>query len=207
MSKVIDVSGERFGQLTCIRKMYVKNKNSYWLCKCDCGKETIVSLNNLRRLHTKSCGCYKEERIKRQNGLCNTRIYHIYYGVKQRCYNQNAKNYKNYGGRGITMCDEWRNNFKAFYDWSMSHGYSYDLTIDRVDVNGNYEPSNCRWVDMKTQQNNRRNNHFITCDGVTKTISEWSDVLNINKETIRYNINKNSNYIYDKLNGGGLYHV
>ena len=96
---------------------------------------------------------------------------------------------------------------KHFYDWSMSHGYSYDLTIDRVDVNGNYEPSNCRWVDMKTQQNNRRNNHFITCNGVTKTISEWSDILNINKETIRYNINKNSNYIYDKLNGGGLYHV
>ena len=120
-----------------------------------------------------------------KDGRKGTRLYSIYRGMTTRCYNSNTPNYKRYGARGITMCDEWKDNFQTFYDWAMSHGYSDELTIDRIDNNGNYEPSNCRWITVKEQNRNKRNVKFITYGGKTQTIPEWTKELHLGKETIR----------------------
>lgn len=116
-----------------------------------------------------------------------TKLYYIYHNIKTRCYNKKANNYKYYGAKGITVCDEWLNSFIAFQDWSYSNGYTegQGLSIDRIDVNGNYEPSNCRWVDNKTQANNRTNNHYIMYKGKSKTLAQWSEELKINRQTLR----------------------
>ena len=119
-----------------------------------------------------------------------TRLYRIWANIKTRCYNSNIPNYKRYGGRGITMCEEWKNNFQSFYDWSMSHGYSDELTLDRIDNDGNYEPSNCRWVTMKEQDNHRSNNVILTLNGESHTIPEWSEILGIKQHVIRNRINR-----------------
>lgn len=123
------------------------------------------------------------------HGLSHSRIYNTYHSMKQRCYNPSHKSYHNYGGRGIKVCEEWLNDFQAFYDWSMSHGYSDDLTIDRKDNNGNYCPENCRWATYKEQSNNVRTNHIITYKDETHTLKEWSEILNINHNTLYRRIN------------------
>lgn len=123
------------------------------------------------------------------HGKHGTRIYSIFSDMKTRCYNKNYKKYKNYGGRGIKICDEWLNDFQSFYSWAMSNGYKDNLTIDRIDVNGNYEPSNCRWITIEEQQNNRRETIRVTYKNVTRTLSQWGEILNINRKTLwaRYN--------------------
>lgn len=113
------------------------------------------------------------------------RLYKIYQGMKERCYNKNKSNYKNYGGRGIVICDEWLKDYKTFKKWALNNGYSNNLTIDRIDNNGNYEPNNCRWATFKQQQNNKRNNHYIEYNGETKTLKEWSEYYNLNVDTLR----------------------
>ena len=120
-----------------------------------------------------------------KHGLRKTRLYRIWANIKTRCYNQNDPHFKRWGARGITVCDEWKNDFKSFYDWSMSNGYSDELTIDRIDNNGNYEPSNCRWVSVYEQNKNKRNVKFITYNGKTQSIVEWTHELGLGKETIR----------------------
>jgi hypothetical protein len=117
-------------------------------------------------------------------GISHTRLYNIWLKLKAKCYRITDDHYKWYGGRGITVCDEWKNDFKAFYDWAMSNGYADDLTIDRIDNNGNYCPSNCRWVDMKTQCNNRRSNILVTVDGKTLNIQQWSELTGIKYHTL-----------------------
>ena len=120
-----------------------------------------------------------------KHGLRNTRLYRIWANIKTRCYNENDPHFERWGKRGIKMCDEWRNDFKVFYDWSMSHGYSDELTIDRIDNDGNYEPQNCRWTTIKEQNKNKRNVKYITYAGKTQTIPEWTKELRLGKETIR----------------------
>ena len=175
-----DLTGKKFGRLTVIKKVGMnKNYISKWLCKCDCGNEIVVYRNNLsiNSTRTVSCGCWKKEHIVKHNKH-RTKLYTVYLSMKQRCYNSNNPAYSYYGGRGIKICDEWLNNFINFYNWSIENGYKDGLSIDRIDVNGNYEPNNCRWVTQKVQMNNTRRNHYITNKGETHTISEWSRILN-----------------------------
>lgn len=124
------------------------------------------------------------------HGLRYTRIYRIWCNMKRRCYNKNDKSYKAYGGRGITVCDEWKFDFLSFYNWAIESGYNDKLTIDRINVNGNYEPCNCRWLDSKSQCNNKSNNHFITFNGETHTMKQWAEKMGISYQTLAQRINK-----------------
>lgn len=186
MGALKDISGQKFGRLTALHRLHNTKGRVKWLCICDCGNLTEVVSTHLYSNHTKSCGCLNREPTKghTKHGKKNTRLYHVWIGMKQRCYNKNHKHYKHYGGRGIAVCSEWVDDFQAFYDWSINNGYEDNLTIDRMDVNGNYEPSNCRWVTMEQQNNNRRNTVYLTYNGKTQTMKEWSKELNVNVKTL-----------------------
>ena len=159
MSGLIDLTGQRFGRLTVVSRAENRGNQTRWLCKCDCGNEKIIAGNALKSGVTLSCGCYHKEvtgKIRRTHGGTGTRLHSIWQNMKARCYRESAREYENYGGRGITICDEWRNDYKAFHDWAVENGYADNLTIDRKNVNGNYEPSNCRWITNEEQQRNKR---------------------------------------------------
>ena len=184
---LIDLTGQRFGLLTVLKRHGHSGNEVTWLCKCDCGKESVVMGEALRRGKTKSCGCLRRLHIVEANtkhGLVHTPLYRIWSNAKSRCFDVNCKSYKNYGGRGITVCDEWKDDFQAFYDWAMANGYKEGLSIDRIDNNGNYEPSNCRWTTVKEQSNNRRNNRYLEFRGEKKTASQWAELLGIKTSTI-----------------------
>lgn len=198
MSKSIDLTGQIFGRLTVIKKVGLsKNKFVLWLCKCACGNKIIVTSNNLRTGNTQSCGCLATE-LRRKNllkhGLRNTRIYSIWKGMKQRCCNKNSTKYKDYGARGIIICQEWLNNFICFYNWALKNGYADNLSIDRIDVNGNYEPLNCRWVTLKEQNNNRRSNNNITIWNKTQNLELWCKELNIKRSQVYKLVQKGKSF-------------
>lgn len=183
--RIIDLTGRRFGKLVVLSYTEVKKGQPHWLCKCDCGTIKEFNGHTLKQGGAISCGCRaKEPRkswFKQKHGMYGTRIYRIYRGIVNRCTNPNDVIYQRYGARGITLCDEWLGEcgFINFKDWAFENGYSDELTIDRIDVNGNYEPSNCRWATMQVQENNKRSNHYITYQGEKMTIADLSRKLNI----------------------------
>lgn len=186
-----DLTGMKFGKLTAI-KIVGRSKAGrlMWLCECECGKTSVVDSNSLTQGNTKSCGCGKYGNNKKYGSIPShkQRLYNIWLGIKDRCFNQNNKNYFRYGGRGIGMCSEWVNDYEVFRNWALNNGYKKGLTIDRVDVNDGYNPNNCRWANWYTQANNRRNSHYLTFEGETRTISEWARVLNVKESLIRQRI-------------------
>ena len=173
MGKIKDLTGQRFGKLTVRQFLRIgKDRSAIWLCDCDCGNTTEVSTKKLTSKNTKSCGCLREE-LHKTHGLSDTKLFNVWSGMKQRCYNATTSNYKDYGGRGIKMCDEWLNDFKVFYDWAMENGYEDGLSLDRIDVDGNYEPNNCRWTNDYIQVHNRRLDKLYTYNGKTMSVRDW----------------------------------
>lgn len=178
--------GQRFGRLTAIKKVGRNTKGSIWLCQCDCGNETRVNAYNLGRV-TNSCGCICRERAREAHtthGKTYTRLFNIWTGMRQRCRDSALPEYPRYGGRGIEVCDEWKNSFEAFEKWANENGYDNSLTLDRIDADGNYEPNNCRWITMFEQQSNKRNNIKLSYNGETHTVKEWSRMLNVSYKAL-----------------------
>lgn len=154
-----------------------------WYCTCRCGNEKIVRDVELRRGGSLSCGCYNRE-VSSTHHESKTRLYEIWHGMKQRCNNLQSKDFCNYGGRGIKVFDGWNNSFDEFHDWALCNGYSDGLSLDRINVNGNYCPENCRWASVKQQARNTRKNHLIKFEGQTKPMVEWAEEYNIDYYTL-----------------------
>lgn len=186
----IDLTGQKFNKLTCIR-WERKNNAIYWLCKCDCGKETWVKSSNLKSGAVKSCGCAGDH-VNRVHGMSHTRLHGIWSKMLSRCHYKNDDKYKWYGARGITVCEEWHgtDGFKRFMNWSLQNGYSDNLSIDRIDNDKGYFPNNCRWTNKITQANNTRSNVYVTFNDETHTIAEWSRILGIKYATLSQRITK-----------------
>ena len=191
MTQPVDVLGQRFGRYLVIAKSDKRTKamKQMVICKCDCGTERDVVVGNLRSGLTTSCGCWKDEKTgerRRKHGLSKTTMYYRYNQMIHRCYILNNPEYKNYGGRGIKVCDRWK-DINNFID-DMYSLYIPGLDLDRINNDGDYEPSNCRWVTRKVNCNNRRDSIFIEYNGYKKTISEWADYLNIPYSVITYRL-------------------
>ena len=209
--RLIDLTGMRFGRLTVVGRTSEIGKGLVkWHCKCDCGNECDVIADNLRRLHTISCGCYREEirpTLAYKHGMRHTRIYDLYDKIKDRCYNPNNPRYERYGGRGITMCDEWYNDRMAFFEWAYKNGYDEnaeygDCTIDRIDNNKGYSPDNCRFVDIKVQSNNRATNLIIEHNGEKKTLAQWRDYFGMTQWQAYKNFVVHKRTIQDVIDNG-----
>lgn len=196
-----DLTGMTFGRLLVLEENG-RNKQGYklWKCKCECGEYKTVRTSDLTSGVTRSCGCLRKESYQKnltENKTIHgdskkgniTRLYRIWCEMKGRCDNTKSSSYKDYGGRGIRYCDDWK-EYINFKKWALGNGYKDDLSLDRIDVNGNYEPNNCRWADWITQANNRRDNTLIEIDGITKTMSEWSHLYNIDTATLSYRYHK-----------------
>lgn len=201
MSRVIDLTGMRFGRLVVLYRCENKNGGRFpaWTCVCDCGNIVDILGCNLRTGNTKSCGCYRElcrSRYNIKHGYSNHHLRTVYSSMKDRCYNPNSDSYRNYGARGIKICDEWNNDYASFVRWALDNGYEFIpddkrnnmLSIDRIDCNGPYSPENCRWADRITQANNKLSITKLTYMSETHSVAEWGRILGINASTIRYRL-------------------
>lgn len=202
MAKYEDLTGKKFGRLTVVGQgpdwIDKKNhKSRQWLCKCDCGSTGILLPEiRLKTGNTKSCGCIRKELLAKRNketvsrnGESKTRIYRIWRAMRHRCYNKNDTHYSIYGGRGIKVCQEWKDNFSIFKEWALNNGYQDDLTIDRIDSNGDYCPENCRWATYEQQANNTSKNKYIEYKGEIHTLSEWCKILDLPYDRIKQRFN------------------
>lgn len=188
MAKKLDLIGERFGRLVVEESAGIDSSgHTTWKCKCDCGNVKIARGSHLKRGYIQSCGCLAIDTLKEnstKHGLEHTRLYRIWHGMLIRCHNPKSNRYHRYGGRGITVCDEWRYNLQAFYDWALANGYRDNLTLDRKDNDGPYSPENCKWSTYKEQLNHTSVNHFVTIDGTTKTVTQWAEENGIKISTV-----------------------
>lgn len=192
---MIDRAGQRFGRLTVIEEAgRDKHRNVIWKCRCDCGNESYVTTADLKK--TKSCGCWNIDAIIQRNtrhGASKrgsiTKLYKVWAAVKQRCTNPKNKAYKNYGGRGIKLCDEWL-EYEPFEEWAFENGYAEGLQLDRIDNNGSYSPDNCRFVSTLENSHNKRNNVWITIDGKTALAVDWAKEVGVDVEVIRKRLRK-----------------
>lgn len=188
--KMCDISGERFGRLVAIRPVGKDKIGAHiWECVCDCGNIHHVNITQLHNHHVTSCGCYQREMASKHNGA-GTRLYKVYRSMIERCESKNNAYYEDYGGRGIRVCDEWRSDFDVFRRWAMGNGYDPTApkgkcTIDRIDVNGNYEPNNCRFVTMAEQAANKRTNVYLEINGEKHHVAEWARISGTKDSTIR----------------------
>lgn len=197
MPNFIDLTGQRFGRWTIIGRAPTRHTKSgsripMWNCVCDCGVKREVRAQHLKSGATKSCGCLKseinseqikkvtEDKVKRTGGHSREPLYNVWNAIRQRCHNKNHKAYAGYGARGITMCDEWLNDYMAFKSWMVQNGYKKGLTVDRLDNSGPYAPWNCRLATQKQQQNNKTINIVLTMKGETHTLKEWAESLDVN---------------------------
>lgn len=187
MGKLKDLTDQEFGRLMVIERAENNNQGkTMWLCRCECGETFSVRPDALRNGRTVSCGCYRKE-INTEHGLSKDRLYLIWKSMVARCNNPNDQAYSHYGGRGITVCNEW-NDYKCFIDWAKGNGYTKKLTIERENVNKGYDPSNCKWATMKEQQNNRTNNCYITYEGIRRTAKQWSEELGVKYRSLLWRI-------------------
>jgi len=196
VGRFLNLTGQRFGRLVALKQVGKnKQQNANWLCICDCGNTVTISQSNLHRAskgYNTSCGCLRRENSRKQlttHGLSETRLYEIWCGMKKRCFSPTDQAYSNYGGRGITICDEWL-VFERFYEWAMANGYQDHLTIERKDNNKGYSPGNCKWATMKEQANNTRRSHLITHNGQTMTVTAWAKSVGIKVNTLWARIKK-----------------
>lgn len=187
--------GDTVANMTIIgrEEKIVVGKKKRFICQCSYGKIHYVNGGNLKRC--KSCGCKSNSNSLNpmfKHGDSHTKLYAILRGMKRRCYEKEYRDYKRYGARGIRVCDEWlgKDGYLNFKKWALENGYQEGLTIDRIEVNGDYEPSNCRWATNKMQSNNKRNNVFIEYNGERHTIAEWSEILNVSRYTLYARRNK-----------------
>ena len=182
----LDLTGQSFGRLCCMEHIGQKNGHVVWRCLCNCGNMIEVRSNDLRTGKVRSCGCFHDEGNHTTHGLSRKSIglYRVWERMKSRCYNPRSSDFKYYGGRGICVCDEWK-NFENFHAWALCNGYEDGLTIERKNNNGNYKPNNCKWATMKEQGNNKRNNIKITLNGQTKTLGQWADDVGISAQCLR----------------------
>lgn len=190
MSRLIDLTGKRFGKLTVVsREKGSIHGSPRWLCVCDCGNTCIVNGRDLRAEHTRSCGCLRRETAHSiaSHRMSDTRLYRIWCDMKNRCYNENVNNYHSYGGRGIKVCNEWLDP-SSFFSWAKDSGYTDELTLDRIDVNGDYEPNNCKWITLTEQQWNKTTSFFIEIDGETKCLREWCNEFGSEYKTVHHRI-------------------
>ena len=198
---VMSEHGVPDSRLTVVEYMGVKNSKTMWRCICSCQdkKEVIACATNIRNGNTLSCGCIQKERA----ALCGThresksRLYKIWSNMKSRCLTESTTEYKNYGGRGICICDEWVNSYISFKEWALNNGYDSNLTIERIDVNGDYCPENCKWITKPQQANNTTKSRFITYNGETHTMAEWAKILGIPYSALNYRINNSKMSIED----------
>ena len=187
-----DIIGKRYGSLVVLGFSDKRDKGNhkYLVCRCDCGNEKVISMTHVRSGASKSCGCgVVKTTIKRStthNGT-HTRIYHIWLGIRRRCYNPNDFSYRYYGARGIKMAEEW-SDFSTFREWSKTSGYSDNLTIERIDVNGDYCPSNCKWITLEEQARNKRTNRLVTINGVTKLMTDWLKDSNVSTTQVYWRL-------------------
>ena len=204
MSRLIDLTGQRFGRLVVKGRGKTKKRIKggtivYWICCCDCGNLVEVVGGDLKNRYTQSCGCLARENARERStkhGMAGTRLYETWLGMKDRCYNPKDRSFKYYGELGIKVCNEWQ-KFETFCQWALANGYADNLTIDRIDVNGNYEPSNCRWATRKEQANNKTTNRYITFEGKTKTLKQWSEILNISYAALQYRVD--NSWSFEKI--------
>lgn len=190
MAKVNDLTGLRFGRFTVVKRASNnKNGSTMWECVCDCGNVRVVNASNLKCGVSASCGCLRKE-IMREKQMKhgdseNSRLYRIWKDMKARCFCKAVAQYNDYGGRGIAVCEEWRNDYTKFKQWSLDNGYRDNLTIDRIDNDGDYCPENCRWASRSEQNLNKRSRCLLTYRDKTQTITEWSVELGIPRAVLR----------------------